>query len=303
MSTQTKPLAVQSPFKPFVGGAYGDPPRMLASGTNPDPGLLGFLLKSARSARGLSQLELSLRLGISQRHLGFLEVGRSRPSRGMLLTILDELAPPRSVRNATLLAANFPPDTATSPMMDADFSNALSAILDLHDPSPALFFDPDWICRGINRSALRLCGLLMPEYGVSAGPDAPLDMIDATADPAGLLSKAIEPEVLAVKLLSQFWTEVWARPALGPRVRACADRLTARYGPLLDRPRDPGVPHLDMRFRTDEGELAFSAFQTVPGIPQDVNMASHRLELWYPRDIRSRGLLKRWDREADGRPS
>lgn len=47
---------------------------------------LPVTLLQARKARRLSQLELSLRLGVSQRHVSFVECSRARPVATLVLT-------------------------------------------------------------------------------------------------------------------------------------------------------------------------------------------------------------------------
>ena len=45
-------------------------------------------LQQSRKARRVSQLELSLRMGVSQRHVSFVESGRAKPSRELLVAWL-----------------------------------------------------------------------------------------------------------------------------------------------------------------------------------------------------------------------
>lgn len=248
------------------------------------PAPLGELLRSARAARGLSQLELANRIGVSQRHLGFLEVGRAQPSQGMLRAILDELAPPRAIRNATLLAAGFQPDIAGSARENVEFVTVLGALIEAHNPWPAVIFDADWLSLAINEPGMRLCKIIMPNARCWETGTGVVDMIDAVADPAGLLSQANDPHLLASVLLSQFWTEAWARPSLWERVHRCASELEERFGALDVGLRDPGVASISISLNTIYGEMNFRCFQVVPGIPQDVNLNSLRVELWYPLD-------------------
>jgi transcriptional regulator with XRE-family HTH domain len=69
----------------------------------------GELLRRWRGTRGLSQLELSAATGVSSRHLSFLETGRSRPSRQIVLFLAEQLDVPLPDRNDLLLAAGFAP--------------------------------------------------------------------------------------------------------------------------------------------------------------------------------------------------
>ena len=84
---------------------------MTLSAEAPQAGTASFgsILREWRRARGVSQLELSLMCGLSQKHLSFLESGRSRPSRGMVLHLGSALGVPLRQQNAMLLAAGFAP--------------------------------------------------------------------------------------------------------------------------------------------------------------------------------------------------
>jgi transcriptional regulator with XRE-family HTH domain len=308
-SQRAAPSVTAMPRQPKRSGGFetfvSAPTPLGTGGTSAsasDRTSLGELLRAARAARGLSQMELSLRIGVSQRHLGFLEVNRSRPSRGMLLTILDELKPPQSIRNATLIAAGFAPE-ALAVRAGTPLFGLMQNMLDAHDPLPAVVFDAHWYAQSLSVGGRRLCQLLMPRARSWATQSGGLDMIDAVADPAGFLAMAREPERAAAILLAQFWTEAWARPALFGRVKACDEELRARYGRLDDSPRDAGTPHIRLCFDTPIGVLRFSCFQSIPGLPQDISTMSHRIELWYPEDQPTRAALDRLAKADDTAPT
>ena len=65
------------------------------------------LLQTARKSRRISQLQLALRIGISQRHVSFVESGRAQPSRNLLLAWLDELKAPLALRHVALQLEGF----------------------------------------------------------------------------------------------------------------------------------------------------------------------------------------------------
>src|SRR5215831_7626529 len=69
----------------------------------------GALLREWRQRRNLSQLELATRSAVSVRHLSFIETGRARPSREMVLYLAERLDVPLRERNHLLLAAGFAP--------------------------------------------------------------------------------------------------------------------------------------------------------------------------------------------------
>src|SRR5207248_7782469 len=105
---------------------------------------IGELLRSWRRRRSLSQLELALNAAVSARHLSFLETGRARPSREMVIRLAEELAVPLRERNALLLAAGFAPLYAERPLDSPEMDSvrrALDRFLRAHEPYPALVVD------------------------------------------------------------------------------------------------------------------------------------------------------------------
>src|SRR5690606_21811595 len=104
----------------------------------------GPMLREWRKARGASQLDLALACGLSQRHLSFLESGRSRPSRGMVLHLASALDVPSRQQNAMLLAAGFAPLYRNRGLDDPDMKaieHALAQALRQQEPYPALVVD------------------------------------------------------------------------------------------------------------------------------------------------------------------
>src|SRR5919199_2265071 len=102
---------------------------------------LGALLRDWRRRRRLSQLDLALEAGVSARHLSFLETGRSKPSREMVLHLSEQLDVPLRDRNQLLLAAGFAPAYSERPLDAPDMAavrDALDRILEGHEPYPAI---------------------------------------------------------------------------------------------------------------------------------------------------------------------
>ena len=119
---------------------------------------LGRLLRHWRDIRRKSQMELSLDTGVSQRHLSFIESGRSVPSRQTLLNITQALDVPFRERNGFLIAAGFAPiykEDAWNAEEMRSVTRALERILLHHQPFPALVMDRYWNVFMRNTSALR----------------------------------------------------------------------------------------------------------------------------------------------------
>jgi transcriptional regulator with XRE-family HTH domain len=124
----------------------------MATSTQPP---LGSMLRDWRRRRRLSQLDLALEAGVSARHLSFLETGRSKPSREMVLHLADQLDVPLRDRNQLLLAAGFAPAYAErhidAPEL-APVREALDRVLTGHEPYPAAVVDRLWNLVAGNRS-------------------------------------------------------------------------------------------------------------------------------------------------------
>ncbi len=108
---------------------------------------VGSLLREWRGRRRLTQLELGLDAGVSARHLSFVETGRSKPGREMLLAVAEQLQIPFRERNHLLLAAGHAPAFPERPFADPELApvrEALDRILAAHEPYPAVVFDRAW---------------------------------------------------------------------------------------------------------------------------------------------------------------
>jgi transcriptional regulator with XRE-family HTH domain len=108
---------------------------------------VGPLLRQWRGRRRLTQLELALDAGVSARHLSFVETGRSKPGREMLLAVAEQLQIPFRERNQLLLAAGHAPAFPERPLADPELApvrEALDRILAAHEPYPGVIFDRAW---------------------------------------------------------------------------------------------------------------------------------------------------------------
>src|SRR6478735_8550159 len=122
--------------------------------TSPAP-RVGDLLRGWRQRRRISQLDLAGEAEVSARHLSFVETGRSRPSRELVLHLAEHLDVPLRERNALLLAAGYAPAYHQTPLDAAEMApvrDAVSKILAGHDPYPAVVVDRRWDLIAANRA-------------------------------------------------------------------------------------------------------------------------------------------------------
>ena len=135
-----------------------------ASTHDSGPAALGALLQYWRRARNLSQLALAHEANVSPRHVSFVETGRAKPSRDMVLTLADALGVPLRERNALLLSAGFAPMFNESALDDREVAPvrlAIDAILKQQEPYPAVVMNRRWDIVATNDAASRFFGLLV----------------------------------------------------------------------------------------------------------------------------------------------
>src|SRR4051812_43849149 len=126
----------------------------------------GDRLRAWRMRRRLSQMQLANEAGVSARHLSFLETGRSRPSRELVLHLAEHLDVPLRDRNTLLVSAGFAPTYRETPLEEAPMTpvrHALDALLRSHEPYPAVVVDRTWNVVAANRPTLMLIEGIAPE--------------------------------------------------------------------------------------------------------------------------------------------
>ncbi len=252
-------------------------------------------LQSARKACRISQLELALRLEVSQRHVSFVESGRAQPSRGLLLAWLDQLKAPLALRNVALQQAGFAPAYSRSELQDAVLAparSALTQLLQASDPQPAMLMDAAWNVLELNRGAMWLAQLLMPALLAEVGP-GPLNMLDALCHPAGMARQLKNLEEVGPAVLAHLRDDASVLPELLPRVAQFTDLLKQRLGHrALTVPIRQMAPVLTSRFDTVHGELAFFSIFSTFGTPQSITLASLRIEHLFAADAYTAQVFK-----------
>jgi len=270
---------------------------------------VGPLLRDWRQRRRLSQLDVSARAAISTRHLSFLETGRARPSREMVLHLAEELDVPLRERNTLLVAAGYAPVYQETPLMGDDMATVretLRQLLASQEPNPALVVDRQWNLVLANRAvALLIDGL--PESLVAP----PVNVLRVSLHPDGLAPRIANFEEWSGHLLSRLAREVTATG--DPGLTALYDELRAfpgvterehSGGAYLPRQqpagRAVGVPHGDgasrlmvtLRLKSPIGELAFFSTVATFGTAVDITLAELSIESFFPADASTAATLR-----------
>ena len=231
----------------------------------------------------MSQLDLAIEAEVSARHLSFVETGRSKPSRELLLHLADRLEVPLRERNSLLLAAGYAPVYPATPLDAEEMApvrNALDHLLRGHEPFPAVAVDRRWDLVSANGPAL---GILAD--GVAAHLLEP---------PVNTLRVSLHPDGLAPRIgnLPQYGAHLLHR-LQRQAVAAADDSLHALHEELrsyLDEPEPPPTDAASLLFvplvlRTrDGGELTFFSTLTTFGTALDVTMAELAIEAFFPAD-------------------
>ena len=259
-------------------------------------GAIGPLLQYWRKTRSLSQLGLAYEADVSPRHICFLETGRAKPSREMVVLLSNVLDVPLRERNAMLLAAGFAPMYAQSKLDAPELravQNALLAILRQQEPFPAVVMNRHWDIVQTNEAARRFFGLLLGERAASE----PANVVRLMFDPNGLRPYVSNWEIVAETLVQRVHRE-----AVGGVPDAATESLLAEVLAYPDVPKRlrrmdrtaPSLPVIPICFR--KGDHVFNYFSAITtlGTPQDVTLQELRIEAFFPADTvteeRARGL-------------
>lgn len=254
---------------------------------------VGELLKMWRSKRRVSQLNLAVLAGVSPRHLSFVETGRSKPSREMILHLAEQLDVPLRDRNALLTAAGFAPlyrESALDAPELASVRQAIEVILTNHDPFPAFVIDGKWNLLHANTGVTAFLHLISSEL-----LEPPMNVIKASLHPQGISRFILNFDEYAAHVIERLRRQLAATS--DPGLAALLDEVysypaVARaIGGLVVLP--PPAAVLPMHFRLDDGtELRFFSTMTVFGSPLDVTIAELAIESFFPADAATSSFFR-----------
>ncbi len=245
----------------------------------------GDLLRQWRDLRGLSQLDLAFDAGVSQKHVSFVESGRSRPSPQMVIDLADALDVPLRERNAILLAAGHAPryseEALDAPSL-ARVTAALRRMLRQNEPFPAMVMDRHWNVVLVNDAAPSFFGCFLD---LAAWP-TPRNLLHLLFDPDGLRPFVVDWPAMSRMLLARVHREALGH-AIDPGTRQLLDAL-GRY-PGVDARRRALEPHaasplIPLTFAKDGVTLSYFSLVTTLGTPLAVVAEELRLECMVPAD-------------------
>jgi transcriptional regulator with XRE-family HTH domain len=243
------------------------------------PDLLGTQIRTWRSRRRLSQLDLALDAEISARHLSFIETGRSRPSRAMLLRLAERLRIPPRERNVLLVAGGFAPALPARNLDDPELASARRAVekvLAAYEPYPALAVDLHWNLVAANAGIAPFLSDVAPRL-----LEPPLNVLRLSLHPEGLAPR--------IENLAEWRAYVFRRleeqidVSADPVIAALLEELRTYPGGISDSGDTSGVAIL-LKIRQGPRLLSFLSMTTVFGTPIDITLSELAVEAFLPAD-------------------
>jgi transcriptional regulator with XRE-family HTH domain len=254
-----------------------------------EPATFGDAMAKARSRARLSQLELAVRAGTTQRHVSFIEQGRSSPGRGMVIRLAEALELPLRERNVLLLSAGYAAAYPQTPIGDPSLRplyEAMQRILVAHDPSPALMTDR----AGILVAGNQALGILLEDVDPSLLVP-PVNVRRVALHPRGLA-----PRVLNFAEWDHHVLEMIRREAGSPPEPAGNELLAELEQYVAAMPAEPGADYrglaMPLRLASPAGNLTLLTTVTSFSTAVDVTIAELRLEAFLPADADTAARLE-----------
>jgi transcriptional regulator with XRE-family HTH domain len=247
---------------------------------------VGPLIRTWRTRRRLSQLDLALEANVSARHLSFVETGRSRPSETMVLHLAETLDVPLRERNRLLLAAGYAPVFSQHTLEDAELQPvkaALEQLLAAHEPFPAVVVDRAWNLVAGNSAVAMLTA------GVAEHLLEP---------PVNVLRLALHPEGMAPRITN---LGEWRAHLLRDLEATNDGDLDDLFAELAAYPGPEAPAHTSVFVPLEIDGLRFLSTRTMFGESWDVTVSELAIESFFPADEATRRAIAR-GRRGD-RPS
>lgn len=252
---------------------------------------VGSLIKVWRERRRKSQLDLALDAEISTRHLSFVETGRAKPSREMILLLAENLKIPLRERNKILITGGYAPQFSEKSFDDVSLASARQAIeliLKGHQPFPALAIDRHWNMVAANETVPLM-----------------LEAVDAEllAPPVNVLRLSLHPKGLAQRIVNLYQ---WREHLISRLKKQVEDTADDRLEKLLEelsgypfdkkKEKNAGFENgivVPLQIESKFGTLSFISTTTVFGTPIDVTVSEIALETFFPADEMTKEIFQK----------
>ena len=250
----------------------------------------GSELRGWRTTRGMSQLDLASHADVSQRHISFLETGRSKPSREMVSHLARALQVPLREQNLLMLAAGHAPAYSETPLAELPaITDVLQFMLDAHEPNMAIVVDRRWNVVASNGAASRFLAWAFPEMPGWLTP--PPNIMRLSLHPEGLRTRMAGWHAAGGALLRRLERDAASHPSddelqrLVAEVRSYPDVDDFDGGRRTPEASDLIVP---TTYVIEGTEVSLFTTIAVIGDAHDLTLAELRIETFWPADPASR---------------
>ncbi len=253
-------------------------------------------LREWRKLRKMSQLDLALAADVSQRHVSWLETGRSQPSRDMVVKLSEAMDVPLRERNSILNSAGFADLYANRDLSEPSMepvAHILSDMLAHHNPYPAFVLDRQWNIKMKNEAADTLFDILGDPEQVwrDVGDTGELNIGLLTVHPQGLRQFISNWHEIAAPFMHRLKKEV---AEIGdPSMRARYQQLEELVGEIDNSDAKPELlPVLPLEIDLGGPVLKLCSVISTFGTAQDITANELRIETFYPADDLTRKYFK-----------
>ena len=240
---------------------------------------VGNILKKWRRQQRYSQLQLAVELGVSSKHISFIETGRSIPSKEMILKISTFLLMSKRETNRALYSAGFAPIYTELPVSDESLKpifEAIERMIQNHMPYPAIVLNQSWDVVMANDSAQSLlAGLGYSEH---------TNLIEALIADNPKTSKIINWHEAVSAVLTRLKQEL---TMLGnPKQLLKYENELSKCLSLSTESSSIDIEQIVLSTKIQLNEKTLSFFSVIAqlGTVQDVTLSEYKVELMFPTD-------------------
>jgi transcriptional regulator with XRE-family HTH domain len=262
---------------------------------------VGQHIREWRQRRRMSQLDLALEASISSKHLSFVETGRARPSRDMILLLSERLDIPLREQNILLVSAGYAAVFPERPLDDPALAvarEAVELVLAGHEPYPALAVDRHWQLVAANKAVAPLLDGADPSL-----LEPPVNVLRLGLHPDGVAPRIVNLAEWRAHILMRLRQQI--EVSADPVLAALHDELSAYPAPSVDPRQPPSRPSpefgnvvVPLQLMSEQGTLSFFSTTTVFGTPIDVTLAELAIEAFFPADAATAEVLRRLTPDA-----
>jgi len=250
------------------------------------------LIRDWRARRRMSQLDLALEAGVSQRHLSFVESGRAAPSRDMVEMLCEHLDLPLRERNVVLLSAGFAPAFAERKLSDPSMAvarGAVERVLKGHEPNPAFAVDRWWNLQMANAAVAPMLALVEEQVHCWRGSPTccACHCIPAVCRRASLIWASGSSTCCGGS------ASRWMRRATqsSPRWKKSSPAIPHAHAPRRERTEADAIA-LTFELKAGDKVLSFITTTTIFGTPADVTLSELAVEAFFPANAETAATMQ-----------